>query len=109
MVRKNKDRTQEQWIKDGFVEHGFPVSDPADDAFITALIQASNPKYQPRYLQVNALRILRTVPSDTVVRLAKPLSVSKEAASRRATIAVLEEVDGTGRLDILRDFARLYQ
>jgi len=106
---KNKDRTQEQWIKDGFVEHGFPVSDPADDAFITALIQASNPKYQPRYLQVNALRILRTVPSDTVVRLAKPLSVSKEAASRRATIAVLEEVDGTGRLDILRDFARLYQ
>jgi hypothetical protein len=103
---KNKDKTQEQWIKDGFVEHGFPVSDPPDDAFVTALIQASNPKYQPRYLQVNALRILRTVPSDNVVRLAKPLSVSKESATRRATIAALEIVDGTGRLEVLRDLAK---
>jgi outer membrane protein assembly factor BamB len=103
---KNKDKTQEQWIKDGFVEQGFPVSDPPDDAFVAALIQASNPKYQPRYLQVNALRILRTVPSDNVVRLAKPLSVSKESATRRATIAALEIVDGTGRLETLRDLAK---
>jgi outer membrane protein assembly factor BamB len=104
---QNKDKTQEQWIEDGFVEHGFPVSDPPDDdAFVTALIQASNPKYQPRYLQVNALRILRTVPSGNVVRLAKPLSVSKESATRRATIAALEIVDGTGRLEVLRDLAK---
>jgi len=103
---KNKDKTQEQWIKDGFVEHGFPVSDPPDDAFVTALIKASNPKYQPRYHQVNALRILRIIPSDNVVRLAKPLSVSKESATRRATIAALEIVDGTGRLQVLRDLAK---
>ena len=103
---KNKDKTQEQWIKDGFVEHGFPVSDPPDDAFVTALIQASNPKYQPRYLQVNALRILRTVSSDNVARLATPLSVSKESADRRATIAALEIGDGTSRLDVLRDLAK---
>jgi outer membrane protein assembly factor BamB len=103
---KNKDKTQEQWIKDGFVEHGFPVSDPPDDAFVTALIQASDPKYQPRYLQTNALRMLPTVPSDTVVRLAKALSVSKESAAKRATIAALERVDGTGRLDVLRDLAK---
>jgi len=103
---KNKDKTQEQWIKDGFVEHGFPVSDPPDEAFVTALIQASDPKYQPRYLQTNALRILRTVPSDTVVRLAKALSVSKESAAKRATIAALESVDGTGRLDVLRDLTK---
>jgi outer membrane protein assembly factor BamB len=103
---KNKDKTQEQWIKDGFIEHGFPVSDPPDDAFITTLIQASNPKYQPRYLHVNALRILRTVPSDNVVRLAKPLSASKESVTRRATIAALEIVDGTGRLEILRNLAK---
>jgi hypothetical protein len=103
---KNKDKTQKQWIADGFVEHGFPVSDPPDDAFVTALIQASNPKYQPRYLGVNALRILRTVPSGTVVRLAKPLSLSKESTSRRATIAALEIVDGTGRLDVLRKLTK---
>jgi hypothetical protein len=103
---KNKDKTQKQWIKDGFVEHGFPVSDPPDDAFVTALIQASNPKYQPRYLQVNALRILRTVPSDNVVRLAKPLSISKEVATRRATIAAVEIVDGTSRLEVLRGLAK---
>jgi len=103
---QNKRKTQEQWIKEGFVDHGFPVSDPPDDAFVTALIQASNPKYQPRYLEVNALRILRTVPSDNVVRLAKPLSVSKESAVRRATIAVLEIVDGTGRLDVLRNLTK---
>ena len=60
---KNKDKTQAQWIKDGFVEHGFPASDPPGDAFVTALIRASDPKYQPRYLQTNALRILRTVPA----------------------------------------------
>jgi hypothetical protein len=104
--QENEAKTQEQWIKEGFVDHGFPVSDPPDDAFVTALIQASNPKYQPRYLEVNALRILRTVPSDNVVRLAKPLSVSKESAVRRATIAALEIVDGTGRLDVLRDLAK---
>lgn len=103
---KNKDKSQAQWIKDGFVEHGFPVSDPPDDAFVTALIRASDPKYQPRYLQINALRILRTVPSDTVVRLAKILSVSKESPARRATVAALERVDGTGRLEVLRDLTK---
>ena len=103
---KNKNKMQGQWIKDGFVEHGFPVSDPPDDAFVTALIRASDPKYQPRYLQINALRILRAVPSDTVVRLAKVLSVSKESAERRATVAALERVDGTGRLDVLRDLTK---
>ena len=103
---KNKGKTQAQWIKDGFVEHGFPASDPPDDAFVTALIQASDPKYQLRYLQINALRILRTVPSETVVRLAKVLSVSKESAARRATVAALERVDSTGRLDVLRDLTK---
>ena len=38
--------------------------------------------------------------------MAKPLSVSKESASRRATIAALEIVDGTGRLDVLRDLTK---
>jgi hypothetical protein len=103
---KNKGKTQAQWIKDGFVEHGFPASDPPDDAFVTALIQASDPKYQLRYLQINALRILRTVPSETVVRLAKVLSVSKASAARRATLAALERVDSTGRLDVLRDLTK---
>jgi len=99
----NKDKTQQQWIKEGFVEHGLPVSDPADDAFVTALIRASDPNYQPHFLQTNALRTLRTVPSDTVVRLAKVLSGSRESADRRATVAALEKVDDTGRLDVLRD------
>jgi hypothetical protein len=103
---KNKGKTQAQWIKDGFVEHGFPASDSPDDAFVTALIQASDPKNQLRYLQINALRILRTVPSETVVRLAKVLSVSKESAARRATVAALERVDSTGRLDVLRDLTK---
>ncbi len=103
---KNKDKTQGQWIKDGFVEHGFPVSDPPDDAFVAALIRASDPKSQPRYLQTNSLRMLRTVPSDTVVRLAKPLSASKESAAKRATIVALERVDGAGRLDVLRDLTK---
>jgi hypothetical protein len=103
---KNKDKTQAQWIKDGFVEHGFPVSEPPDDAFVTALIRASNPKYQLQYLQINALRILRTVPSDTVVRLTKESSVSTESAIRRATVAALECVDGTGRLRVLRELTK---
>src|SRR6185436_15033249 len=76
----NKDKTQQQWITEGFAEHGFPVSVPLDDAFVTALIRASDPKYHPRYLQTNALRMLRTVPSDTVVRLAKTLSRLSESA-----------------------------
>jgi outer membrane protein assembly factor BamB len=103
---KNKDKTQEQWIKDGFIEHGFPVSDPPDDAFVTALIRASDPKYRPRHLQTNALLVLRRVPSEIVVRLAKALSVSKESAARRATIAALERVDGAERLDVLRDLTK---
>jgi outer membrane protein assembly factor BamB len=98
----NKDKTQKQWITEGFAEHGFPDSVPPDDAFVTALIRAADPKYQPRYLQTNALRMLQTVPSDTVVRLAKVSSASKANADRRATVAALEKVDGTGRLDVLR-------
>ena len=65
----NRAKTQQQWITEGFAQHGFPVSDPPDGGFVTSLIRASDPKYQPRYLQTNALRTLRTVPSDTVVRL----------------------------------------
>ena len=103
---KNKDKTQEQWIKEGFIENGFPVSDPPDDNFVTALIRASDPNYRPLYLQRNALRILGTVPAGTVVRLAKPLSASKENALKRATIAALERVQGTSRLDVLRDLTR---
>lgn len=102
----NKNKTQGQWIKHGFVEHGFPVSDPPDDAFVMALIQASDPKYQPRYLRANALRILQTIPSETVVRLAKVLSLSEEDASRRATVAALEIIGGTGRLDVLRPLTK---
>jgi outer membrane protein assembly factor BamB len=103
---KNKEKTQGQWIKDGFVEHGFPVSDPPDDAFVTALIRSSDPKYQPRYLQTNALRTLRTIPSDTVVRLAKALSVSKDSAGRRATVAALDRIDGADRLHVLRNLTK---
>lgn len=103
---KNKDKTQGQWIRDGFVEHGFPVSDPPNDAFVTALIRTSNPKYQPRYLQTNALRILKTIPSDMVVPLAKALSASTETVDRQATVAALETIDGTRRLDVLRDLTK---
>jgi outer membrane protein assembly factor BamB len=102
----NKDKTQQQWITEGFAEHGFPVSVPPDDAFVTALIRASGPKYQPRYLRTNALRMLRTVPSDTVVRLAKALSLSSERGASRATVAALEMVDGTGRLEVLRSLTK---
>lgn len=102
----NKDKTRQQWIKEGFAEQGFPVSDPPDDAFVTALIRASDPKYEPRYLQTNALRMLRTVPSNTVLRLARVLSASKESADRRAMVAALERVDGSGRLDVLRDLTK---
>ena len=50
--------------------------------------------------------MLRTVPSDTVVRLAKASSVSTESAVRRATVAALEKVDGTGRLEVLRELTK---
>jgi len=40
---RNKDKTQEQWITEGFAEHGFPVSDPPEDAFVTALIKLRIP------------------------------------------------------------------
>lgn len=103
---KNKGKTQKQWIKEGFVEHGFPVSDPPDEAFVTALIRASDPEYQPQYLQTNALRVLRRVPSDTVVRSAEKLSASTENSVRRATVAALEGVNGTGRLPVLRELAK---
>lgn len=104
--KSNKERTQQEWGREGFAEHGFPVADPVDDAFVTALIRASDPKYQPRYLQTNALRTLQTVPSDTVVRLARVVSASRESADRRATVAALERVDGSSRLDVLRKLTK---
>jgi outer membrane protein assembly factor BamB len=69
-------------------------------------MRASDPKNPARYLQTNALRTLGTVPSKTVVRLAKALSASTESADRRATVATLEKVDGTGRLDVLRSLTK---
>src|SRR6267143_579743 len=38
---KNKGKSQAQWIKDGFVEHGFPASDPPADAFVSAFFATS--------------------------------------------------------------------
>ncbi|HWR16962.1 MAG TPA: PQQ-binding-like beta-propeller repeat protein [Terriglobales bacterium] len=103
---KNKDKTQAQWIKDGFVEHGFPVSDPPDDAFVAMLIRASDPKDQLGYLRTNALRLLQTVPSETVVRLAKALCISPEHGTKRATIAALEVVQSNAHLQVLRDLTK---
>jgi hypothetical protein len=100
----NRDKTQQQWILDGFRQHQFSV-DQNDDAFVTALIVASNPKDQPRYLQTNALRMLSTVESEMVVRLAGSLSGSPDAAIRSATVAALERVTNPGRLSILRMLA----
>src|SRR5436189_6291385 len=88
--------------RSGFAERGFPASDPADDAFVTALIRACDPKYEPLYIQKNALRMVRTIPPDTAERLMRPLSVSPDVATRRATVAAVENMDGSGHLDVLR-------
>jgi outer membrane protein assembly factor BamB len=103
---ENKELPQEQWVRDGFAQRGLPVATPPDDAFVTALIRASDPKHQPRYLQTNALRTLRPVPGNTVVRLAKELSASRETADKRAAIAALERVDDAARLDVLRGLSK---
>lgn len=103
---ENKELPQEQWVRDGFAQRGLPVATPPDDAFVRALIRASDPKHQPRYLQTNALRMLRPVPGNTVVRLAKELSASGETADRRAAIAALERVDDAARLDVLRGLSK---
>jgi hypothetical protein len=101
----NKDKTQEQWVRDGFAQHQFPVADPTNDAFVSALIRASDPKYRPEQIRANALRLLRTVSADRVVRLAHPSAESSDVGSRRATVAALEVVSGPGRIVILRSLA----
>jgi outer membrane protein assembly factor BamB len=103
---EHKGQPQEDWVRDGFARRQFPVATPPDDAFVKALIRASDPKSQPRYLQINALRTLRPMRSDTVVRLAKELSESGETADKRAAIAALERVDDAARLNVLRHLAK---
>jgi hypothetical protein len=48
---------------------------------------------------------LRTVPAETVVRLAHPLAESSDAGARRGTVAALEVVSGQGRVVLLRGLA----
>lgn len=100
----NRDKTQ-QWIKDGFTEHGFPVSDPPDDAFVTALIRAADPKYQPDYIRSNALRVLRTVQTRTLVRVAQPAAESTDVGTRRGTVSALEASGAADAVDLLRRLA----
>jgi outer membrane protein assembly factor BamB len=102
----NRAKTQEQWMLEGFAANQFPVANPTEDAFITALIRASDPKYQPGYIRTNALRMLATVQPETVVRLARPLTVSAQVATRRATIAALENIDAKGRIELLRNLTK---
>ena len=63
-----------------------------DDPFITALILATDPKHQLGYIRENARRMLATIDAETVVRLTAPLSLSSDAAARRALVAALGNV-----------------
>ena len=101
----NSVRSQEQWIREGFAQNGFPVSSPPDDSFITALIRASDPKYQPGHIRTNALRMLANGPAESVLRLAGSLAASPDVSSRRAALAALERVPGEARLAVLRSLA----
>jgi hypothetical protein len=98
----NKTKTKEQWIVEGFAQHQFPVANIEDDSFVIALIRASDPKYRPAYVRTNALQMLATVPGDRVVRLARPLAASADAADRRATVAALEGISDVGRFGSLQ-------
>ena len=101
----NRGKSQEQWIREGFAQNGFPVATPPDDAFVTALIHASAPAHRPGYIRTNALKMLTTVPSETVLRLAGPLAHSTSVASRRAALSALEHVSSEARFPVLRALA----
>jgi hypothetical protein len=101
----NRLKSQEQWIREGFAQKGFPVSDPPDDSFISALIRASDPKYRPGHIRTNALRTLAAIRAESVLRLAGSLAASPDASDRRAALAALERVPGDARLPVLRTLA----
>jgi hypothetical protein len=103
----NKDKSQEAWIRDGFAKYQLPVATPPGDMFVATLIRASDPKYRPEYIRTNALRMLKTIQADTVIRLARPLAESTDVAGKRGTVAALEivGVGGTERLTVLRRLA----
>jgi outer membrane protein assembly factor BamB len=98
----NKDKTRQQWIKEGFAEHGFPVFDPPDDVFVMALIRAADPKYQPRYLRSNALRVLKTVDTRALVRVAQISAESSDVGARRGAVSAVEANGAADAVDLLR-------
>jgi outer membrane protein assembly factor BamB len=103
---QNKGKTKREWIKEGFLESGFPYSDPPDDAFVSSLIAAADYRNPKRYLAVNALKVLATVPGETIVRLSRVTSGSEKIADRRGTICALRKVKGTSRLEVLRNLTK---
>jgi hypothetical protein len=86
---RNKEKSQHEWILDGFAQHRFPVAQPIDEPFATALIRASDPKYQPDYVRTNALRILESLSIEAVARPVRALAKSSEPGDRRAAVAAL--------------------
>ena len=102
----NSVKSQEQWIREGFAQKGFPASSAPGESFILALIRASDPKYRPGYIRTNALRTLAAVPAESVWRSAGSLAASSDVRDRRGAVAALERVHGEARLAVLRTLAR---
>lgn len=90
--KRNANKTQRQWILDGFRIQGLPVCDPPDEAFARALVVWMVGKRD--YATTSAWRLLDEVPKLTLQAWTDKCMASERVEERMGAVAVVCRASG---------------
>jgi hypothetical protein len=99
----NRSLSEHRWILDGFTSADMHVTDPVDEKFGLELIELLGREHS--YRAFNANRLLEYARPDLRAEWVARASESAERSRRLGAIAVLRQIDTTGREDLLRRLA----
>lgn len=84
--KSNKAKTRRQWVLDGFSKSGLPVSDPPEDAFVTALIAEAGLR---RHNILTIVWLLKSVSQDQFLAAITKTYQSSNLSERMGAISCL--------------------
>ena len=93
-------KSRDEWIRDGFVAAGLPVSDPPDEVYVRSLVNVLVDS--AGYHRPNALRVLRNVPGQILTSCMVDCVGSPSPRLRRGAAVGLMELRPPEHLSMLR-------
>lgn len=106
---RSRHKSQEDWIREGFLQQGLPYSNPVDISFATALLRLADWKpveHDIAYRRTTAMQVLGRVSLDELMPILRDFAESPSPGNRRAVLSALHERFGDEAVQLLRPLAR---